>query len=73
MALTALESALQTNNPGSRTKPKRDIYERRAYAARRAAIAIDKYSRSATGVPAEKARALRWMKRWIAFIVGHGN
>ena len=70
MVLTALESALQTNNPGTRTKPKRGIYERRAYAARRAAIAIDRYSRVATGMPAEKAQALRWMKRWIAFVVG---
>jgi hypothetical protein len=70
MVLTALESALQTNNLGSKTNLKRGIYERRAYAARRAAIAIDKYSRVATGMPAEKAQALRWMKRWIAFVVG---
>ena len=71
--LTAMERALHTNDPGEGTRARRDIYERRAYAARRAAIAIDRYSRAATGLPREKARALRWMKLWIAFVVGHGN
>lgn len=67
--MTALGSALQTNNPGSGTKPKRGIYERKAYAARRAAIAMDKYSRAAAGLPTDKALVLRWMNRWIAFVV----
>ena len=59
--------------PRNGIKPRRNIYVRRAYAARRAAIAIDRFSRAATGLPTEKARALRWMKLWIAFVVGHGN
>lgn len=54
--------------------PKRDMYERRAYAARRAGAAIARLSRvAASGSPEEKNRALRWMKLWIAFAVSrHG-
>ncbi len=40
----------------------RDIYERRAYAAQRAVIAVDRVSRvAAAGSPEEKERAHRWM------------
>lgn len=52
-------------------KPYRNIYLRRAYAARRALIAIDKYtSLSFTAKSAaDKDRALRWMNAWMAVAV----
>lgn len=47
----------------------RNVYERRAYAALRAAIAIERISRVAGPIsPSEKAQALRWMKAWISFV-----
>jgi hypothetical protein len=60
---------VETNRlPKASHKPRRDIYERRAYAARRAKIAVERVSRvAASGSPEEKARALRWMRLWIAF------
>jgi hypothetical protein len=49
-----------------------NIYQRRAYAARRALVAIDKYTSLAftDKSAADKERALRWMKAWLAFAVG---
>jgi len=48
--------------------PKRDIYQRRAYAAHRAAVAIDRAVRLASmGSSLDTERALRWMKLWTAF------
>jgi hypothetical protein len=54
--------------PKASSKPKRDIYALRSYAAGRAAIAIDRVSRvAASGSLEEKARALHWMQLGIAF------
>jgi hypothetical protein len=58
--------------PEEQWKSPRNIYQCRAYAARRALIAVDKYTslaftdKSAVG----KERALRWMKASMAFAVG---
>jgi hypothetical protein len=48
--------------------PQRDIYQRRIYAAHRAVIAVDRAIRiTSVGSYAERDRALRWMKLWMAF------
>jgi hypothetical protein len=60
--------------PKVSSKPKRDIYARRFYAAGRAAIAIERVSCvAASGSLEEKARALRWMQLWIAFAASRCN
>lgn len=44
------------------------MYRRRAYAARRAVIAIDRAVRlNSTGPVWERDQALRWMRLWLAF------
>jgi hypothetical protein len=44
------------------------MYQRRAYAARRAVIAIDRAVRlTSTGPVKERDQALRWMRLWLAF------
>lgn len=50
------------------------MYRRRAYAARRAVIAIDRAVRlTSTGPVRERDQALRWMRLWLAFASsGHG-
>jgi hypothetical protein len=54
--------------PKAGYKLRRDIFERRAYAAQRAAIAVERVSRvAAAGLPDEKARARRWMHLRIIF------
>jgi hypothetical protein len=54
--------------PEPDAKPKRNIYERRAYAAYRAVIAVDRAIRiTSTGPFAESEQALRWMRLWMAF------
>lgn len=55
--------------PGENTKPQRNVYERRAYAAHRVAIATERLSRAVAGPPSERARALGWMKLWVAFVL----
>ena len=59
---------------GHRTAP-RNIYERRAYSAGRALIAIERYSflASAQKSDEEKQRTLRWMRVWMAFAVSYGE
>jgi hypothetical protein len=59
----------ETNGmPGSSTKPKRNINERRAYAAHRAVMAIDRAIRlTSTGPFADSEQALCWMRLWMAF------
>jgi hypothetical protein len=48
-----------------------DIYLRRAYAAHRACLAIDRVVRlaSLSSSNRDKEKAMRWMKAWIAFAV----
>jgi len=47
---------------------KADIYQRRAYAAHRAAIAIDRAIFLASmGLLSDRERTLRWMKLWTAY------
>lgn len=57
--------------PDQNCKVQSNIYQRRAYAARRAMIAVDRYTAMAfTDKSAlERDRALRWMKRWLAFVM----
>lgn len=44
------------------------MYRRRAHAARRAAVAIDRAVRlTSTGPVRERDQALRWMRLWLAF------
>jgi hypothetical protein len=44
------------------------LYQRRAYAARRAVAAIDRAVRlTSTGPVRERDQALRWMRLWLAF------
>lgn len=44
------------------------LYQRRAYAARRAVVAIDRAVRlTSTGPIRERDQALRWMRLWLAF------
>jgi hypothetical protein len=54
--------------PERRTGPKRDVYERRNYAAHRAIIALDRAIRiTSIASSADREQALRWMKLWVAF------
>lgn len=47
---------------------RRDIAQRRQYAARRAVLAVDRVSRmAAQASPEQWDHALRWMRVWIAF------
>jgi hypothetical protein len=51
-----------------RRGPKRDAYERRNYAAQRAVIALDRAIRiTLTASPADRDKALGWMRLWVAF------
>ena len=44
------------------------LYQRRAYAARRAVVAIDRaVLLTSTGAVGERDQALRWMRLWLAF------
>lgn len=44
------------------------LYQRRAYAARRAVVAIDRAVwLTSTGPVRERDQALRWMRLWLAF------
>ena len=56
-------------------KPARNTFQRRAYAAQRALIAIDKYSFlvSSEKSDEERRRTLRWMRAWMAFAVSYGE
>lgn len=56
---------------GHHAKVTRNIYLRRAYAARRALTAIDNYAALVFSPKpaAEKERAFRWMKAWMALAV----
>ncbi len=48
------------------------FYRQRAYAARRAVVAIDRAIRLAsTGPTQERDQALRWMRLWTVFAVSH--
>lgn len=47
---------------------RRDIAQRRQYAAQRAVLALNRVSRTASqGDPEQWEQALRWMRLWIAF------
>lgn len=47
---------------------RRDLAQRRQYAARRAVLALDRASRTASQAsPDQWEHALRWMRVWIAF------
>jgi hypothetical protein len=47
---------------------RRDIAQRRQYAAHRAVLAVDRVSRmAAQASPEQWEHALRWMRVWIAF------
>lgn len=48
-----------------------NIYQRWAYAARRALVAVDRYASLAFSdkSTADRERSLRWMKAWLAFAV----
>ena len=47
---------------------RRDIAQRRQYAAQRAVLALDRVSHMASQADPEKwEQALRWMRLWIAF------
>jgi len=47
---------------------RRDIHQRRAYAAHRAVIAVDRASQMASaGAGADREQAFRWMRLWMAF------
>jgi hypothetical protein len=47
---------------------RRDIAQRRQYAAQRAVLALDRVSRTASRADPERwEQALRWMRLWIAF------
>jgi len=47
---------------------KRDTYQLREYAAKRAVLALDRASSLATcGAGEEKDKAFRWMRLWLAF------
>jgi len=47
---------------------RRDIAQRRQYAAQRALLAVDRVSRMAAQASPEKwDHALRWMRAWLAF------
>jgi hypothetical protein len=60
--------------PEENSKPVRNLYQRRAYAARRALMAIDKISSLAnTGAPVDKEATLRWMKLWMNFATANDN
>ena len=53
---------------GKRTPARRDIYQRRQYAAQRALIALDRVGRTASdGLPQDRERAHRWLRLWVAF------
>jgi hypothetical protein len=45
-------------------KRRRDIYQRRAYAERRAGLAIDRMIRATQ--PADQDNAIRWANAWAA-------
>jgi hypothetical protein len=47
---------------------KRDLYQSREYAGRRAVLALDRASVLATeGKGEDKDKAFRWMRLWLAF------
>lgn len=47
---------------------KRDLHQLRAYAGRRAVLALDRASLLATqGEGEDKDKAFRWMRLWLAF------
>jgi len=53
---------------GKSAKPIRNVYQLRAYAAQRAMIAIDRFSRSTSPILIQDhVRAFRWMKLWMDF------
>lgn len=55
-------------NYGIGMKMRRDIHQRRAYAAQRAVMAVDKASQMASaGSCVEREQAFRWMRLWMAF------
>jgi hypothetical protein len=70
--LAARERVLQPDDiPKIIIKPRRNIHQRRAYAARRAIMAIDRFSGTTSpGSSAEHVRALRWMRLWMDFALG---
>ena len=52
----------------SRSRARRDIAQRRQYAAHRAVLAVDRVSRmAAQASPEQWEHALRWMRVWNAF------
>ncbi len=49
-------------------KMRRDIHERRRYAAHRAVLAVDKARQiTSTGSATDREQAFRWMRLWMAF------
>lgn len=61
-------SSIEMSEGDGRAPP--NIYQRRAYAARRALVAIDRYTSLAfANKSTDRERALRWMKAWLAFAV----
>lgn len=49
-------------------KMRRDIHQRRAYAAQRAVMAVDRASHLASaGSCLDREKAFRWMRLWMAF------
>lgn len=47
---------------------RRDIHERRTYAAHRAVMAVDRAMQIASASPsADRTQAFRWMRIWMAF------
>ena len=45
-------------------RPRRDIHQRRAYAERRASLAVDRMIRATQ--PADEEHAIRWVNAWAA-------
>jgi hypothetical protein len=59
---------MQTTDPVQGTAHRRNLYERRANAARRAITAIDRFSLTMSSASTEEhVRALRWIYLWIDF------
>lgn len=53
--------------------PRKDIYERRTYAAKRTMRALHRLINQSTKLllPSEDTQAIRWMKAWSVFAFAH--
>ena len=68
MAGTMDDSGSDRRGRAGSSPARRDIAQRRQYAAQRAVRALDRVSRTAPqGDPEQWEQALRWMRLWIAF------